>query len=130
MKTVTIKGVQYPVRFDMAAFLEAEQFADLSLGQLLDGGSLTSGQVYKLYYLGLKSGADIAGRRLKLTYNQFVEDSFGDQVLADDFNAILTEDFKVVGQIMKERIVLNEPTGQAEEDEKKRTPIGDSTVVL
>lgn len=128
MKTVTIKGVQYPVRFDMAAFLEAEQFADLSLGQLLDGGSLTSGQVYKLYYLGLKSGADVAGRRLKLTYNQFVEDSFGDQDLADEFNAILTEDFKVVGQIMKERIVLNEPSGSEAEDEKKRTPTGDSTV--
>lgn len=127
MKTITIKGKSYPIKFTMAALLEAEDMTGVGLNELFSGEGISSSHFFTFVYLALKHGADKARKKFHMTYNDVVDELVANEDLAAEATAVIVDDLKVIAEIMAERFKLNNHGENEAGNDEKKTRSGDIT---
>lgn len=105
----------------MAALYEVEKFTGVSLSDLFDEIQTDPSVMLRLCYLGLKYGADEAGKKFDMTYSGFVTMSHEQREIQEELAGMVVEDIKIIVELENEKIRLNEEKSKSPEAKKKKT---------
>lgn len=118
MRFIEIKDKRYYVSFNMAAFLEVEKFTGMPFSTLFENIESDPSIMFRLNYLGLKYGADEAGKRFDLTYSAFIALVTENQEVILDLSNMVAEDFKTLIELQNEKMKLYEKDGEGSKKKK------------
>jgi hypothetical protein len=116
MKFIEIEQKKYPVEFNMAALLEAQDVLEISIPKILsDIGSLTENQLLRLYYLGIKYGAEEYDRKPQISYSRFVTYTLENRECLEEITQIIMTDLVNTAKVLLEQTKIYNQAAESEE---------------